>query len=162
MFFPEKTWKSKDEIDTITLIQQNGADKILQIEKDAADKVDSLRKENDMALLQSIKQAMKLYDIEQELASSEFDLLKKTEGEKTRFTLKAEIDRWKKILELNETSAEKMSDQEVQIVKNTIARIEKEYEKSEKRFKSLGDKLNNYGLKIHRLFLTNIIRLSYG
>lgn len=76
--------------------------------------------------------AMQMFDMEQQLQQSEFDLLKKTEGEKTRYKLQAEAARWKKILELNKTAAKKLSDEEVKIIENTIARINQEIEASSK------------------------------
>lgn len=76
------------------------------------------------------QRALLLFDQQQELNQSEFDLLETTEAEKTRFKLQAEKERLQKILELNKTSAEKLSDTEVEIIKNTIKKIDKEIEKS--------------------------------
>lgn len=73
-----------------------------------------------------------IFDQQQKLAQSEFDLLETSEARKTQFRLKAEAERLKKILELNKKAANKMSDIEVQTIQNNIERIEKEIEKSEK------------------------------
>ena len=80
------------------------------------------RLENDRELM--------LFDRHQQLLQSEFDLLYNTEEEKTRFRLQAEADRWKKILALNATAAEQMSEQEVKTIQNTIAGLEREIGRS--------------------------------
>lgn len=72
------------------------------------------------------QQQMVLFDNQQNLAASEFDLLKKTEAEKTKFKLQQEKERWKKVLEINASLANKMSDAEVNTIKNTIAKIDQE------------------------------------
>ena len=71
---------------------------------------------------------LKIFDEQQDLAQSEFDLLKTTEMQKTKFRLTAERDRLQKVLELNEQAANKMSDAEVETIQNTIARIDREIE----------------------------------
>ena len=60
------------------------------------------------------------------MAASEFDLLRTTEGEKTRFRLEQEKERLKKILELNKTAANKLSDVEIATIQNTIKKIDQE------------------------------------
>lgn len=87
------------------------------------------------------ERALLLFDQQQALNQSEFDLLKTTEEEKTRFKLQAEKERLQKLLSLNETSAEKMSDTEVKILQNTIKKIDQEIERSKK-----GDKKDIYDL----------------
>lgn len=77
-----------------------------------------------------ISAQLKIFDAQQALAQSEYDLLRNSEGRKTRFRLQAEKDRLKKILELNEQMGSKMSDVEVQTVKNTIAKIDQEIQES--------------------------------
>ena len=69
---------------------------------------------------------LKEFDMRQELAQSEFDLLKTTEGEKTRFMLQAERDRLQKILELNKTAAVQMTDDEVKTIQNRIKKYDEE------------------------------------
>lgn len=70
--------------------------------------------------------AMLQFDYQQALAASEFDLLRTTEGEKTRFRLEQEKERLKKILELNKTAANKLSDVEIATIQNTIKKIDQE------------------------------------
>lgn len=73
------------------------------------------------------KQAqLEIFDQQQALAQSEFDLLKTTEQQKTDFRLKAEKERLKKILELNKTAGAKLTDVEVETIKNQIAKIDQE------------------------------------
>lgn len=73
---------------------------------------------------------LKIFDAQQNLAQSEYDLLRNSEGRKTRFRLQAEKDRLQKILELNAQMGNKMSDVEVQTVKNTISKIDQEIQQS--------------------------------
>lgn len=73
---------------------------------------------------------LKLFDQSQELAQSEFDLLTNSEERKTRFKLEQEKARLKKVLELNMTAGTKLSDTEVQTIKNTITRIDNEISQS--------------------------------
>lgn len=73
-----------------------------------------------------LQQQLAIFDEQQSLAQSEFDLLRSSEQRKTLFKLQAEKARWEKVLELNEQANTKMSDAEVQTIKNTIAKIEQE------------------------------------
>ena len=75
-----------------------------------------------------LQEQLKIFDEQQSLAQSEFDLLRTTEMQKTKFRLTAERDRLQKVLDLNEQAANKMSDAEVETIKNTIARIDREIE----------------------------------
>lgn len=71
-----------------------------------------------------------IFDQQQALAQSEFDLLRNSEAKKTQFRLQAEKERLQKILELNEQSGKKLSDIEVQTIKNNIEKIDQEIEQS--------------------------------
>ena len=71
-----------------------------------------------------------LYDKEAEYYQSEFDLLNKSEAQKTKFRLKAEKERLQKILELNEKMNNKMSDVEVATIQNQIKKIDQEMAKT--------------------------------
>lgn len=82
-----------------------------------------------------VQSQLKLFDQQQKFAQSEFDLLEASESKKTKFRLQAEADRLRKVLELNEKSANKLSDLEVQTMQNTIKRIENEISKTEKESK---------------------------
>lgn len=73
-----------------------------------------------------LQQQLAIFDQQQDLAQSEFDLLRSSEQRKTLFKLQAEKARWEKVLALNEQANTKMSDAEVQTIKNTIAKIEQE------------------------------------
>lgn len=85
---------------------------------------------------------LQIFDQQQALAQSEFDLLRNSEARKTQFRLQAEKERLQKILELNKAAGVKMTDAKVKTIKNTIAKIDKEIEKSK------GDERGNdiYGL----------------
>lgn len=75
---------------------------------------------------------MLIFDNEQELAQTEFDLMNKSEARKTAFRLKAEKERWEKILEINAAAVSelnKMSDTEVATIKNIIKQIDDELKK---------------------------------
>ena len=88
------------------------------------------------------QRALLLFDQQQALDASEFDLLRNSEERKTRFRLDHEKKRLQKILELNKTAGVKMTEQEVKTIENTIAKINQEIEKSK------GDERGNdiYGL----------------
>ena len=62
----------------------------------------------------------------QSLAEAEFNLLDRNERQKTLFRLQQEKARLENILKLNETAVNKMTDDEIEAVKKTIAGIEKE------------------------------------
>lgn len=90
----------------------------------------------------SQQRALMLFDQQQALEASEFDLIRNSEERKTRFRLAQEKARLQKILELNKAAGVKMTDAEVQTIQNTIAKIDQEIEKSK------GDERGNdiYGL----------------
>ena len=71
-----------------------------------------------------------MFDQQQALAQSEFDLLRNSEARKTQFLLQAEKERLQKVLELNEQAANKLSNVEVQTIQNTIKKIDQEIEQS--------------------------------
>lgn len=73
---------------------------------------------------------LQIFDQQQALAQSEFDLLRNSEARKTQFRLQAEKERLQKVLELNQQSANKLSDVEVQTIQNTIKKIDQEIEQS--------------------------------
>lgn len=105
-------------------------DDLRQSEKDINDKYDNLILNQTTALTK--QRELELFDQQQKLEASEFDLLKTSEERKTRFRLEQEKERLQKILELNEASGIKLSDVEMQTIKNTIERINKEIGASEK------------------------------
>jgi hypothetical protein len=72
------------------------------------------------------------FDAIQNLEQSEFDLLRNSEGRKTRFRLQAEKERLQKILELNEQMGNKLSDAEVKALQNTVKKIDQEIGDSKK------------------------------
>lgn len=90
---------------------------------------------------------LQIFDQQQALAQSEFDLLRNSEARKTQFRLRAEKERLKKVLELNENASKKMSDVEVQTIQNTIKKIDQEIEKS---------KVEERGTDIYGLFGLNL------
>ena len=74
------------------------------------------------------ERAMLLFDQQQALNQSEFDLLRTTEEEKTRFKLEAEKARLQKILQLAQTGGQQLSDIEIKTIQNTIKKIDQEIE----------------------------------
>lgn len=87
------------------------------------------------------------FDKQQELAQSEFDLLKNSEEKKTQYRLQAEKARWQKILEINKEASNKLSDVDVAIIENTIKKIDQEIESSKKAEKS-NDIYGLFGLNL--------------
>ena len=73
---------------------------------------------------------LQIFDQQQALAQSEFDLLRNSEARKTQFRLQAEKERLQKVLDLNQQAANKLSDVEVQTIQNTIKKIDQEIEQS--------------------------------
>ena len=73
---------------------------------------------------------LQIFDQQQALAQSEFDLLRNSEARKTQFRLQAEKERLQKVLELNQQAANKLSDVEVQTIQSTIKKIDQEIEQS--------------------------------
>lgn len=71
---------------------------------------------------------LQIFDQQQALAQSEFDLLRNSEARKTQFRLQAEKERLQKVLELNQQAANKLPDVEVQTIQNTIKKIDQEIE----------------------------------
>ena len=71
-----------------------------------------------------------LYDKEREYYDSEYDLLNKSEAQKTKYRLQAEKERLQKVLELNEKMNNKMSDVEVATIQNQIKKIDQEMAKT--------------------------------
>lgn len=76
---------------------------------------------------------------QRELAESEFELQNHTERQKTIFRLQQEKARLEAVLKLNETASEKLTNDEVQTIKNTIKKIEQEV--SEVGYKDIWDLL---------------------
>lgn len=90
---------------------------------------------------------LQIFDQQQALAQSEFDLLRNSEARKTQFRLQAEKERLQKVLELNQQAANKLSDVEVQTIQNTIKKIDQEIEQS---------KGEERGTDIYGLFRLNL------
>ena len=74
---------------------------------------------------------MRCFDLQQSFNESEFELLKSSETQKTVFRLNAEKERLQKILELNKTAQNKMSDVEVKTIENKIKKIDADIEQAE-------------------------------
>lgn len=116
------------------------AEDVRQSEKDINAKYDAEVLKQTTELNQ--QRALMLFDQQQALEASEFDLIRNSEERKTRFRLAQEKARLQKILELNKAAGVKMTDAEVKTIENTIAKINQEIEKSK------GDEWGNdiYGL----------------
>jgi hypothetical protein len=74
-----------------------------------------------------LQQQLAIFDEQQSLAQSEFDLLRSSEQRKTLFKLQAEKARWEKVLDLNEQANTKMSDAEVQTSKTPLQRLSRKW-----------------------------------
>lgn len=126
---------SQEEVDLkIQLLQQQRALELAQNKQLAADvrqsETDINKKYDNEILNQSAKlnsdRALMIFDQQQALDASEFDLLRKSEAKKTKFRLEQEKARLKKILELNELNGGKMTDAEIKTIQNMIDKIDQE------------------------------------
>lgn len=88
-----------------------------------------------------IQEQLRIFDEQQALAQSEFDLLRNSENQKTKFRLTAEKERLEKVLALNEIANNKMSDTEVATIQNTIKRLQMEIDKPQ--IDDIYDGINN-------------------
>lgn len=142
---------SQEEINLrIQLLQQQRAIELAQnrqLAEDARQNEADINAKYDAQILKQTtelnqQRALLLFDQQQALEASEFDLLRNSEERKTQFRLAQEKARLQKILELNKTAGVKMTEQEVKTIQNTIAKIDQEIEKSK------GDERGNdiYGL----------------
>lgn len=131
-------------------ITEDGTQEMLQLRLDLIEKQRALELEKNRQTAESLRQDEKLinakYDklllktetefnnklaerdltAQRELAESEFNLQNHTEREKTIFRLQQEKARLEAVLKLNETATEKLTEDEVQSIKNTIKAINKE------------------------------------
>lgn len=73
---------------------------------------------------------MEIFDIQQIIADNEFELMRNSEGRKTRFRLQAERDRIAKILEMNEQAGTKLTDLQKQQLESQMKLIDKQIEES--------------------------------
>ena len=67
---------------------------------------------------------MKVFDLDQELAESEFNILRHSEYQKKQFSRKQEIERYKEMLKLNDEYGNMLTEKEVEIIKNRIKALE--------------------------------------
>lgn len=132
---------SEEEINLrIQLLQQQRAIELAQnrqLSQDLRQSENDINAKYDADVLKQTtelnnQRSLMLFDQLQSLESSEFDLLRNSEERKTRFRLEQERARLQKVLELNESAGIKMSDNEVETIRNTIQRINNEIEKSQK------------------------------
>lgn len=92
--------------------------------------------------------ALKSFDEQQALEKSKFDLLKKSDAEKEAFTLNAEKERLRKILELNKEfngllvgEGEALSTKQVETIENQIAAIDGKIKEASKEKKETPDNI---------------------
>lgn len=130
---------SQEEINLrIQLLQQQRAIELAQnrqLAEDVRQSEADINAKYDAEVLKQMtelnnQRALLLFDQQQALEASEFDLLRNSEERKTRFKLQQEKERLKKLLELNKAGGVKMTEAEVQTVQNTIAKIDQEIQQS--------------------------------
>lgn len=130
---------SQEQIDlTVELLQKQrqielaeNAQKANDVRQNEAD----INKKWDAIILQQTtemtqQRGLMLLAMQQDLAASEFSLLNTNERQKTQFQLQQEKERLQKILELNKTAGVKLTAEQEETIKNTIAAIEKESKKT--------------------------------
>lgn len=94
--------------------------------QDLADTEQQLNDERKSNNDKIIKQEREVLEQKHELRLSEIDIEKKTEAEKTRLRLKAEKDRLQAILDLNQKHGGKLSQIQIDTIKNTMKGIDQE------------------------------------
>lgn len=77
--------------------------------------------------------SMMQFDQLQKLQASEFDLLRKSENDKTKFKLQQEKLRWQKILEFAKAGTLAMTDIEIKTIENLIKKIDQELSDNDKK-----------------------------
>lgn len=115
-------------------IRKNYLDKQKKLEEEAAE--------------ERYKNSLNYIELEADLQYSEIDIMMATEEEKTKLRLQAEKDRLNKILQLSESSNKKLSDIEIQTIKNTIQKINNEISEIDNRKKDKKDIYDLVGLKL--------------
>lgn len=131
-------------------ITEEGTDEMLRL------RIEAIQKQRDLELFENRQKAEKLqqdealirakYDAQilkttadfetkraqrelaasQDLADAEFNLLNRNERKKTLFRIQQEIVRLQKVLEINRTASEKMTETEIAAVRATIEELKKE------------------------------------
>jgi hypothetical protein len=96
-----------------------------------------------------INEQLAIFSKQQELSKSEFELLESTEKQKTLYRLNAEKERLQKVIELNKKYAGSLSEIEIQTIQNTIAKIEKEIENTQKKGGDKKDIYDIFGLDLN-------------
>ncbi len=121
----------------IALLQNSLKPKSQQLDPtDINNKFNIKGKDLDAGISPAIQSAMSEFDALQDLAQSEFDLLKRTEAEKAAFSLNAEKIRLLKIIELNKSMGGNLTDVQIETMQNTIKGIDQEMAKAEDDGKS--------------------------
>lgn len=103
---------------------------IKQSEADIIAKYDALMLKQEIDFSREL--ALQQFDKQQELAESEFNIIKRTEKEKTIFKLQQEKERWNKILELTKLGLTDLTDQEITTIQNLITAIDREIAETSK------------------------------
>lgn len=93
---------------------------------------------NDQELTAMQNHMQDLFDLDQELAESEFNLIQRSEFQKSNFTRKQEIARLKEILRLNKEYGNKLTAQEIQIIENRIKALENQLPEADDIYDLIG------------------------
>lgn len=114
------------------------AEDVRQSEDAINAKYDAMRKTTADKIAKDI--ATEQLNIQQELANSEYALMRLSENKKTEIALQMERERLQQQIDLNAAANIKMSDEELQILQNKLAKIDKEIEANRKQ-KSLWERM---------------------
>jgi hypothetical protein len=124
---------------------EKGAQKELDERKKAADRqqkaVEDAKRRQEQAVREGEERIAKQYDLDMSYAE-----LEKNENDKTRMRLEAEKKRMEALLALYEKDGEKLTDVEVQTIRNSIALVNQELQKNKGKkdlWDVLGFKLDN-------------------
>jgi hypothetical protein len=114
----------RDELESIQALNEQFAGTLKAVDTRSA-QAEIITLERDLAKAR-IETGLDLLDQKQALAESDFNLLERTERQKTAFAKTAEIERLEEVLRLNAEYGGELTELQVQTIRNQIAAAKKE------------------------------------
>ncbi len=120
---------------------QDLAESSQELQEEEAKRIEKSEKAEKKRLEAEYKGKLEAFKQQQDFEKSEFDLLKSTEAEKTRFKIEAEKARIKKLLELNKEYGNKLTETEIKTLNNRLAKLSAEFDNVEEAPQDIFGKL---------------------